>query len=151
MTAHVLVPSLDEKRPATLSRRIVSGLLREELGYEGVILSDDLEMKAVANEYPVPESAVLAIGAGCDGVLICSGNHDLQAAALESLVHAVEEERLPFGRVEDALKRQQTAKERFLTAAPVSRAGRPLGSQALQRVLGCDEHRAVADEMARFA
>src|SRR5438094_1136976 len=46
MTAHVLVPSLDEKRPATLSRRIVQEILREELGYEGVIVSDDLEMKA---------------------------------------------------------------------------------------------------------
>ena len=151
MTAHVLVPSLDEQRPATLSRRIVAGLLREELGYEGVILSDDLEMKAVANEYSVPVAAVLAIEAGCDGVLICSGNHDLQAAALEALVHAVEEERLPFSRVEDALRRQQRAKERFLTAGPASRSGRPLGPQALKQVLGCDEHRAVADEMARFA
>ena len=151
MTAHVLVPSLDERRPATLSRRIVTGLLREELGYDGVILSDDLEMKAVANEYSVPSAAVLAIEAGCDGVLICSGNHDLQAAALEALVHAVEDERLPFARVEDALTRQQRAKERFLSAAPVSGAGRPLGPQALRQVLGCDEHRAVADEMARFA
>src|SRR4029077_16747275 len=55
MTAHVFVPALDEKRPATLSRRIVNGLLREELQYNGVILSDDLEMKALANDYPVPE------------------------------------------------------------------------------------------------
>jgi beta-N-acetylhexosaminidase len=151
MTAHVLVPSLDEKRPATLSRRIVSGLLREELGYDGVILSDDLEMKAVANEYAVPVSAVLAIEAGCDGVLICSGNHDQQAAALESLVHAVEDGRLPYGRIEDALRRQQRAKERFLAAALVAGTGRPLGSQALRQVIGCEEHRAIADEMARFA
>jgi beta-N-acetylhexosaminidase len=151
MTAHVLVPSLDDKRPATLSQRIVSGLLREELGYRGVILSDDLEMKAIANEYSVPSAAVLAIGAGCDGVLICSGNHDLQVAALESIVHGVEEERLPFSRIEDALRRQLGAKERFLGAASVPRPGRPLAAQALQQVLGCDEHRAVADEMARFA
>jgi beta-N-acetylhexosaminidase len=150
MTAHVLVPSLDEQRPATLSRRIVTGLLREELGYGGVILSDDLEMKAVANAYPVPSSAVLAVEAGCDGVLVCSGDHDLQAAALEAIIHAVEDERLSYARVEDAMLRQQRAKERFL-AAPVSRATRPLGSQALHDVLGCDEHRAVADEMARFA
>jgi beta-N-acetylhexosaminidase len=151
MTAHVLVPSLDEKRPATLSRRIISGLLREELGYEGVILSDDLEMKAVANEYSVPAAAVLAVEAGCDGVLVCSGNHDLQAATLESLIHAVEENRLTFGRVENALTRQQRAKERFLTATPVSGARRPLGPHALRQVLGCDDHRAIADEMARFA
>src|SRR5438093_8745923 len=67
MTAHVLVPSLDETRPASLSRRIVHDILREELKYEGVILSDDLEMKAIAAEYEVPSAAILAIQAGCDG------------------------------------------------------------------------------------
>jgi beta-N-acetylhexosaminidase len=147
MTAHVFLPSLDERRPATLSRRIVNGLLREELGFDGVILSDDLEMKAVANEYQVPAAAVLAIEAGCDGVLICSGDHDTQAAALEALIHAVEEERLPLGRVEDALKRQQRAKERFLAAAVPAR---PRSGKALRQALGRDDHRAIADEMARF-
>ena len=67
MTAHVLVPSLDEERPATLSRAIVQGMLRDELGFQGVILSDDLEMKAIAKSYPVPDAAVQAIAAGCDG------------------------------------------------------------------------------------
>jgi beta-N-acetylhexosaminidase len=147
MTAHVLVPSFDEKRPATLSRRIVNDLLREELKFEGVILSDDLEMRAVAAEYAVPDSAVMAIQAGCDGILICSGDHDMQGAALEALVHAVEEERLPLARVEDALKRQRRAKERFLASAV---AARPVGGRALREALGRDEHRAVAEEMARF-
>jgi beta-N-acetylhexosaminidase len=147
MTAHVLVPALDETRPATLSKRIVTGLLREELKYDGVILSDDLEMKAVANEYAVPSAAVLAVEAGCDGVLICSGDHDTQAAALESLVHAIEDERLRPTRVEDALARLQRAKERFL-AAPI--AARPAHGRALRAILGKDEHRAIADEMARF-
>ena len=147
MTAHVFVPSLDEQRPATLSRRIVTDILRNELKYDGVVFSDDLEMKAVANEYAVPEAAVLAIEAGCDGALICSGDHDTQAAAHEALVHAVEADRLPLGRVEDALKRQLRAKERFL-AAPV--ATRPADRRALRDALGRDEHRAIADEMARF-
>src|SRR5437016_3058922 len=83
MTAHVFVPALDEQRPATLSRRVVTDLLRGELQFNGVVLSDDLEMKAIAAEYAVPEAAVLAIEAGCDGALICSGDHDVQAAALE--------------------------------------------------------------------
>jgi beta-N-acetylhexosaminidase len=148
MTAHVLVPSLDEQRPSTLSSAVVQRLLREELGFDGVILSDDLEMKALANDYAVPAAAVLAIQAGCDGVLICSGDHDTQAAALEALVHAVEEERLPLTRVQDALRRQQRAKERFLTAAV---APRPLGPKALRQAIGRDEHRAIADQMARFA
>src|SRR5262249_61131491 len=89
MTAHVLVPSLDDKRPATLSRRIVNDLLREELKYDGVILSDDLEMKALAHDHKVPESALLAIEAGCDGVLVCSGDIDVQAGASEPLVGGV--------------------------------------------------------------
>jgi len=104
-------------------------------------------MMAVVNEYAVPAAAVLAIEAGCDGVLICSGGHDTQAAALEALIHAVEEERLPLGRVEDALRRQQRAKERFLaTAVPA----RPRSGKALRQALGRDDHRAIADEMARF-
>ena len=147
MTAHVLVPSLDEQVPATLSKRIV-GMLRGELNYQGVILSDDLEMKAIAASYTVPEAAVRAIAAGCDGVLICSGDHDAQAAALEALVHAVEDDRIAFSRLEDALKRQQRAKERFLAAGI---GAKPKGAKALRQALGRTEHQAIAGEMARFA
>ena len=147
MTAHVLALALDETRPATLSTRIVTELLREELKYDGVILSDDLEMKAIANDYAVAAAAPLAIEAGCDGVLICGADHETQAAALESLVHAVEDDRLRFSRVEGAIARQRRAKERFL-AAPA--AVRPARGRALRQLVGRDEHRAIADEMARF-
>ena len=147
MTAHVFVPALDEARPATLSRRIVTDVLRRELPFDGVIFSDDLEMKAIASAYAIPAAAVMAIEAGCDGALICSGDHDTQAAALEALVHAVEEERLPLSRVEDALKRQQRAKERFLGAAMASR---PARWPSLRQLIGREEHRAIADEMAQF-
>ena len=67
MTAHVFVPALDEERPATLSPAIVQRILRDELGFGGVILSDDLEMKAISSRMPVPMAAVQAIQAGCDG------------------------------------------------------------------------------------
>jgi beta-N-acetylhexosaminidase len=147
MTAHILVPSLDEERPATLSHRVVTDLLRDELKFDGVILSDDLDMKAIASRYAVPSAAVMAIDAGCDGVLICSGDHDSHAAAMEALIHAVEEERLAPARVDDALGRQRRAKERFLA---VPAAARPLTGRALRAVLGRDDHRAVAEEMARF-
>jgi beta-N-acetylhexosaminidase len=145
MTAHVLVPSFDEERPATLSPRLVEALLRRELGYEGVILSDDLEMKAIAATYAVPEAAVAAIAAGCDGLLVCSGDVEAQAATLEALVHAVEQGRIAYSRLEDALIRLRRAKERFL-AAPVASGG----PDALRRVVGCDEHRRIVDEMSRF-
>ena len=147
MTANVFVPSVDDKKPATLSKRVVTELLRNELKYEGVILSDDLEMKAIAATYAVPAAAVLAIDAGCDGALICSGDHETQWAALEALVHAVEDGTLRLARVEDALTRQRRAKERFL-ASPV--AATPPARKALREALGRDEHRAIAEEMARF-
>jgi beta-N-acetylhexosaminidase len=151
MTAHVLVPALDEDRPATLSRRIVYDLLREELAFDGVILSDDLEMKALAATYSIPEAAVQAIRAGCDGVLVCRALSDdrgrdveVQASVLEALVHAVEDGRIPFKRLEDALTRNRRAKERFLTA------GVAPGMKNLRSVVGCDAHRRIADEMVRF-
>ena len=144
MTAHVLVPSLDEQRPATLSRPIVAGLLRDELGFEGVIFGDDLEMKAIASQYTIADAAVQAIGAGCDGLLVCSGSVENQAAVLEALVHAAEDGRVPIGRIEDALRRHRKAKGRFL-AQPAAASHAPLRS-----VLGADAHRRVADEMARF-
>jgi beta-N-acetylhexosaminidase len=148
MTAHVFAPALDERRPATLSRHVVTGLLRDELKYDGVILSDDLEMKAIAKTYEAPEAAVLALEAGCDAVLICSGDHQRQAATLEAIVHAIEQERLSLTLVEDALRRQRRAKERFV-AAPVL-AG-PLSAKSLRLSIGTDEHQAIAHEMARFA
>jgi beta-N-acetylhexosaminidase len=147
MTAHVLVPSLDEHAPATLSRTVVHGALRDELGFGGVIVSDDLEMKAITSRYAVPDAAVQAVAAGCDVLLVCGTDHHRQAAALEALVHAVEDGTLPFARVEDALKRQQAAKERFLGAAALAR---PAGGRRLRERIDADAHRAVAEEMARF-
>ena len=151
MTAHVLVPSLDDQKPATLSRRIVYDLLRDELDFGGVILSDDLEMKALAHSYSVPDAAVASIQAGCDGVLICRAlssertrDIEVQVTTLEALVHAVEEQRIPYKRLEDALARQRRAKERFLTVSALP------GLPAVRRVVGCDDHRRVAEEMARY-
>jgi beta-N-acetylhexosaminidase len=146
MTAHVLVPSLDETRPATLSPHVVEALLRRTLGFSGVILSDDLEMKAVAATYSVPDAAVAAIAAGCDGLLICSGNVDVQAQALEALVKAVETGDISQTRLDDAERRLRRAKERFLAPQASARARR----SSWRQVVGCDAHRAVADEMAAF-
>lgn len=72
MTAHVVFDALDPSVPATLSRRVITELLRGELRYEGAIISDDLEMKAIADHYGSGEAAVRAIDAGCDLLLVCS-------------------------------------------------------------------------------
>jgi beta-N-acetylhexosaminidase len=146
MTAHILVPALDEDHPATLSPAIVDGLLKTKLGYSGLVLSDDLEMKAIGARYSLEEATLLAIAAGCDAVLMCGTSQDAQMEALELVVHAVEDGRLPLKRVEDALSRHRRVKERFL-APP---RPRPLDGKALRTLLGREEHQAVAAEMARF-
>ncbi len=72
MTAHVVFEALDPGVPATLSSKVITGLLRGALGYDGVIVSDDLEMKAVADRWGVAAAAVRAIEAGCDALLVCA-------------------------------------------------------------------------------
>jgi beta-N-acetylhexosaminidase len=147
MTAHILVLAYDEERPATLSPAIVDGLLKKKLRYAGLVLSDDLEMKAIGGRYDIAEATVAAIAAGCDAVLMCNADQDQQAAALEAVIRAVEGGTLPLKRVEDALTRHRRVKERFLAPAHP----RPLAGTALRAAIGRDEHQAIAAEMARFA
>ncbi len=147
MTAHVLVPTLDEHRPASLSPDIVQKLLRDELTFDGVILSDDLEMKAISAKHDVPEAAVEAIRAGCDAVLICSGDVDLQGRTLEALVRAAETGHIPAKRYDDALARLKRAKQRFLIG---DRPGSRARMKTLRTILGREEHQLVAAEMAAF-
>lgn len=146
MTAHILIPALDNERPATLSPAIVTGLLKERLGYRGLVLSDDLEMKAISARYGVADATVMAIAAGCDAVLMCAPDQQEQAVALEAVIRAAENGELPLKRAEDALARHRRVKERFLSRRPA-----PLAGRALRDVLGRDDHQAVAAEMLRFA
>jgi beta-N-acetylhexosaminidase len=72
MTAHVVFEQLAPGTPATLAPQVVTHLLRGELGYDGLVISDDLEMKAIADHYGPEHAACLAIEAGCDTLLVCS-------------------------------------------------------------------------------
>jgi len=147
MTAHVLIPALDDQQPATLSPRIIDGMLKRELGYQGLVVTDDLSMKAISATYGTPEAVVAALAAGCDAVLLCGQDQGAQIEAIEAVIHAVEDRTLPLKRVEDALLRHRRVKERFLAPPrPV-----PLTGTALRTLLGREEHQAVAAEMARFA
>ena len=146
MTAHILIPALDEEVPATLSSTIVDGLLKQKLGFKGLVLSDDLEMKAISGRYGMADATVMAIRAGCDAVLMCGEDQDAQARAIEAVIRALEDGSLSLKRAADALARHRQVKERFLT-----RKGSPLARTALREVLGRDEHQAIAAEMLRFA
>jgi beta-N-acetylhexosaminidase len=147
MTAHILVPALDDQNPGTLSSTIVEGLLKGKLGFPGVVMTDDIGMKAIAAQYTTAEATLRAISAGCDVVLMCGDSQAPPFEALETLIHALEDGTLPLRRAEDALARHRRAKERFLAPPRPT----PLDGRALRALLGQDEHQAVAAEMARFA
>jgi beta-N-acetylhexosaminidase len=89
MTAHVVYPELDPTQPATLSPRIADELLRAEIGFEGVLFSDDLEMQAIAGHTQLEDSAVRAIQAGCDLLLVCS-DADAQQRVHRALTRTLE-------------------------------------------------------------
>ncbi len=146
LTCHVLYPAFDEEHPATLSPAIVQALLRDELRFDGAILTDDLDMKAIADRYTIEETAVRAIRAGCDGLLICGGDYDRKARAMEALIRAAEDEKTFARRVEDALTRMRRAKQRFLTGPAFARPD-PVRIRA---ALGLLDHQVVAEEMRQW-
>jgi beta-N-acetylhexosaminidase len=138
MTAHVVFESLDPGVPATLSRPVITGLLREELGYDGVIVSDDLEMKAVFDRHGLAESAVRAIEAGCDLLLVCSRLDLLEEAAVALEARAARDEAFA-ARLSEAAARV----DRMRAAFP----SRPLSGDALAAELGRAAVRALENEL----
>jgi len=142
MTAHVVATAIDPDRPASLSPAVVTNLLKTEMGYRGVVVSDDLGMKAVAAATPLPDATVAAIEAGCDMVLLCNSPVDEQVAAFEALIRAAESGRLRQTRLDDAFARQQETKARVRSTAP--------GTDAALDCVGSLAHQAVARDMATW-
>jgi beta-N-acetylhexosaminidase len=115
MTSHILFPAIDPGLPVTLSRRFVTGILRDELGFDGVAISDDIGMGAMRGVFDNPESAVPLIEAGCDMVLVCAHFTRTQRARdfARAILAAVEEGRLNT----ELLRRSQARIERLLSRA----------------------------------
>ena len=140
MTAHVVFVALDATRPATLSEQVVTGLLRGKLGYRGVVVSDDLDMKAIAGNMGADVAAVAAIRAGCDVLLLCCDERN-QELAFDALVREAERDAAFARQVADAAARVRAMKAAHaakLAALP------PLARD----VIGSYEHRRLADRLA---
>src|SRR5699024_992904 len=106
LTAHIGMPALGGPGPATLDHRILDGVLRDELGFTGSVISDAIEMQGVSDRIGVPEASVLAVAAGCD--LLCLGRFvyaDGVEAVRSALVEAVRDGRLSGERLEEAAER----------------------------------------------
>ncbi len=132
MTAHVIVQAIDADRPATMSARVLR-VLREELGYAGVVISDDLEMKAIAANFDLGEAALEAARAGVD-VLLCCHTLEHQETIVRALYDAHCRGDLPPLRLAEMAANVARTASRF----------RPLAKTDL-KVLGCDEHQRLAE------
>ncbi len=112
MTSHTVYSKVDPKNPATLSPTILSGLLRDELGYQGVVVTDDLEMGAIENEWSVADAGVKAFLAGADLLLICH-EHEKVIHAHKKLESAVASGLVDEARLQSSLARVREVQRRF--------------------------------------
>ncbi len=117
MTAHVFNSRLDRRYPATLSAATITGLLREQLGFQGVVISDDLRMGAIEQRYGVEDAAVRTLLAGVDMVLIADDRlpdgRSATEVTLAALRRALADGRLPLERVSTALARVHALRSRL--------------------------------------
>lgn len=137
MTAHVVLPAMEPSGvPCTLSATVLTGLLRGELGYDGVVVTDCLEMSAIDEFYGPAHGAVKAIQAGADMVLI-SHTIGKQRAALEAVAEAVESGDLPVSRIDEALNRVMRLKAKLELSEPIvswEQASASIGTEANMEV-----------------
>ncbi|MGG1517129.1 beta-N-acetylhexosaminidase [Paenibacillus oryzisoli] len=141
MSSHIYFPAFEpEKRPATLSKAVLTGLLREELGYDGVIMTDCMEMNAIAVHYGTVAASVMAIEAGADLVLI-SHRMDLQLGAIDAIEQAVRDGRISEARLDASVARLLALKTRrgLVGAQPASAASESVATEA---------HHAVAQRLS---
>ncbi|MGV4886339.1 glycoside hydrolase family 3 protein [Streptomyces viridosporus] len=150
MSAHIRVPVLDPDRPATLSRRILTDLLRGELGYQGLIVTDGMEMRAVSATYGLEHGVVLAIAAGADAICVGGGlcDEDTVQRLQDALVTAVRSGELPEERLADAAARVRALADWTTKARPsplpADASGPEVGLTAARRAVTVTRSRPTA-------
>lgn len=112
MAAHILCTELDENYPASMSKNIITDLLRDEMGFEGVVITDDLTMGAISESYSFGDAAVLSINAGCDILSICFGEDNVKQA-VKAIKEAVENGDITEERIDESVRRILKLKEDY--------------------------------------
>lgn len=150
MTAHVIFPAVaTDERPATLSPKVLTGLLRQQLEFDGVIVTDAMEMKAIADHWGIEQGLIMALQAGADALLVTEsfGRH----AEFHSLiVRAVQEGRIPEERIDEAVRRNIMLKQKrglLPGAAAASSTAAPPATAAI----GSEAHRKLAAQIGAEA
>ncbi|WP_119066395.1 beta-N-acetylhexosaminidase [Aggregatilinea lenta] len=137
LITHAQFKSIDAQ-PSTLSPKIIEGLLRRDMGFEGLVVTDCMEMKAVTNAYGPGESAVLAALAGAN-IILFSHTREYQEAAHDALLEAARSGRLPEEKIDFSLSKIQAMKARFAVT----------DNRPSMDVIRCSDHLAVMEEAAR--
>jgi beta-N-acetylhexosaminidase len=147
MSAHVYFPAIEKKSgwPATLSSAAMTGILRDQLGFDGVVVSDNMEMDAISSSIGTARGAVEAIKAGVD-MIIVSHQQDLQREVIATLSEAVKQGEIPETRFKEAIARVQQLKKKYLSWEDV-----PLEQNLEERssIIGSEEHYQMAEEVYR--
>lgn len=113
MTAHIVYPKIDADKPATLSRLWIQEILRKQLRHTKLIFTDDLEMGAILKKYTLQDASFLALSAGCDQLLLCHEQQQLETV-WKYLVNAFQTGALPPTRLQEGLDRIETVKKRLI-------------------------------------
>ena len=144
MSAHVKYPALDPELPASLSSAVMTDLLRNQLHFKGLALTDDLEMHAIIDHYPPEDAALRSLRAGAD-ILIIGKNHDRQIAALDAVYRAAKTGALSELQIEHAVLHVLEAKERYLIPY------KPVDPKAAAARVGIPRHRDAAHAIREAA
>ena len=142
MTAHILLPALDARDPATLSAEVIGNLLREQLGYDGVVVTDDLEMDAIKQNYEIEEALQLGLDAGIDLFMFARSQSAWQRARRHLLDFAHESEE-NLRRILKSAGRVRRLKQNYL--GHQSRPWSPVDNW--QNWLGTKKHREVVERI----
>ena len=114
MAAHVMYTSIDEKYPTTLSKKVITGLLRDELKYDGLVVTDSLTMKAVFDNFTLEEIVLHSMNSGCDILLLCGARDiKMQKEFHQIALRLVREGKIPMAKVDESVKRILRYKEMF--------------------------------------
>ena len=112
MVSHIILSNIDSENPASLSKDIVKGILRDNLGFNGVVVTDDMTMGAIVNNFDIGSSAIKAINAGVDIILVCH-DYEMQIKVIEAIRNAVRTGEISEAIINESVYRVLTLKDKY--------------------------------------
>ncbi|WP_216086229.1 beta-N-acetylhexosaminidase [Mahella australiensis] len=141
MVAHIKLPEIDKSGlPASLSSVIITNLLRDDMGFDGVVITDDMEMGAIVKHYNIGDAAVKAIEAGADIILVCH-TYKNQIEAIEAISEAVNDGRISQQRIDQSVRRIVMLKQKY------ELSDEPGNIDDVFKYVGSKAHKNIADEV----